>query len=357
MRLYGSISSSALRHNLSRVRDFSPSSKIMGVVKANGYGHGLVRVAKILQSDIDAFGVATVDEAVELRDSGITVPVCVLSGIYSSEYVPVVISKQIDCVIYSDEQIKFLRDTRSVERIAVWVKVDTGMHRLGFPIQALPRILKEIKAIPNLELKGIMSHFACADELESDFTTIQTNRFIQHTEGMDVERSIANSAGVMYWPNSHLDWVRPGIMLYGISPIPEVSAKDLGLRPVMDLYSTILSVNQLQRGESVGYGQTWTCTEETSVGIVGCGYGDGYFRAASSKAQVLIDGRRADVIGRVSMDMLAVNLNRHQNAGVGSEVKLFGEGLPAEELADAVGTIPYEILTSVNSRLISFIET
>ena len=356
MRVYASISKSALQHNISRVRDFSPNTKIMAVIKANGYGHGLVRVASVLQSDADAFAVATVDEAVELRDSGIHMPICVLSGFYSSEQVDIVRAKKIDCVIHCEEQIELLKGSQSNTAISTWIKVDTGMHRLGFPPDRLPVALQSINAIGNLELKGIMSHFACADELESDYTSIQIGRFDVCTDWIQTDLSIANSAGLMYWPSSHYDWVRPGIMLYGISPVPDVTAQSLDLRPAMNMYSTILSVNEFERGECIGYGQTWRCPERTRVGIVGCGYGDGYFRSASSKSHVLIDGKRADVIGRVSMDSLAVNLNEHPDAGVGARVKLFGDGLPVEELARAADTIPYEVVTSVNSRLIPAFE-
>ena len=356
MRVYASISKSALRHNISRVRDFSPNSKIMAVIKANGYGHGLVRVASVLQSYANAFAVATVDEAIELRDSGIQIPICVLSGFYSSEHVDVVQAKKIDCVIHCDEQIEILQKSQSNTAISVWIKVDTGMHRLGFPPDRLPVALHSVNSIENLELKGIMSHFACADELNSDYTLIQIDRFAKCTDNFKIELSIANSAGLMYWPSSHYNWVRPGIMLYGISPVAGVSAQSLDLHPAMEMYSTILSVNNIERGESIGYGQTWQCPERTRVGIVGCGYGDGYFRSASSKSQVLIGGKRVDVIGRVSMDSLAVNLNQHPGVEVGSRVKLFGDGLPVEELALAADTIPYEVVTSVNSRSIDALE-
>ena len=328
----------------------------MGVVKSNGYGHGLVRVAETLQSGVDAFAVATVDEAVELRDSNIEKPICVLSGFCEPNHVSVVQARKIDCVIYCEEQIELLSGIRSGDKIAIWIKVDTGMHRLGFPSQKLSNVLETVAAMPFLELKGIISHFASADEVDSDFTSVQIGRFKNCTEGIDTDRSIANSAGIVSWKGSHFDWVRPGIMLYGASPVVGMTAEDLHLQPVMELYSTILSVKQLRIGDTVGYGQTWTCTEDSRVGIIGCGYGDGYIRSASSKSQVLIDGTRADVIGRVSMDMLAVNLNQHQCAGVGSSVKLFGEGLPVEELANAVGTISYEILTSFNSRTVLFRE-
>ncbi len=328
----------------------------MAVVKANGYGHGLLRIAGILGNHVDAFAVATVEEAVSLTDSDTAVPVCVLSGFHSPEHVAVFQSKPISCVIYCAEQIDLLQQAQHKGEISVWIKVDTGMHRLGFPIEELTQACATVRSIPNVRIAGVMSHFACADELVCDFTKTQLDRFNRCTGDLDIERSIANSAGIVGWPDSHLDWVRPGIMLYGASPIADQSAESLGLRPVMNLYSTVIAINQLNAGEAIGYGLTWKAARDMRVGIVGCGYGDGYFRSASSRAKVLIDGTTADVIGRVSMDMLAVDLSSHPDIRVGTRVKLFGDGLPVEQLADAVGTIPYEILTSVNARSVAFIE-
>ena len=234
--------------------------------------------------------------------------------------------------------------------IPVWVKINTGMNRLGFESRSTSKIFQNIDSSPILEVRGAMSHFACADDLESDFTDLQLERFKSCTQGIDADLSIANSAGILKWPNSCLNWVRPGIMLYGVSPFPGIAANELGLQPAMNLYSTIIAVNRLPSGGSLGYGLEWSSETEIRVGIVACGYGDGYSRSASPGAQVLIEGRRADVIGVVSMDTMAVDLSQHPHVGVGSSVKLFGEGLPVEEVAAAAGTIPYETLASINSR-------
>ena len=234
--------------------------------------------------------------------------------------------------------------------IPVWVKINTGLNRLGFESRRTSKIFQHINSSPILEVRAVMSHFACADDLESDFTDHQLEQFMICTQGIDADLSIANSAGILKWPNSCLNWVRPGIMLYGVSPFPGIAASEFGLQPAMNLYSTIIAVNRLPSGGSVGYGHKWSSEAEIRVGIVACGYGDGYSRSAFQGAQVLIEGRRADVIGVVSMDTMAVDLSQHPHVGVGTSVKLFGEGLPVEEVATAAGTIPNETLTSINSR-------
>ena len=350
MRMYGSVDAPALISNLSLVRRLSPTARVMAVVKANGYGHGILQVANSLDAGVDAFAVATVDEAVALRDASIKKPICLLSGFTSIDHVAILHAFRIEPVIYCEEQIDMLERAQPSGAIPVWVKINTGMNRLGFESRRTSKIFQNIDSSPILEVRGVMSHFACADDLESDFTDRQLERFKSCTQGIDADLSIANSAGILKWPNSCLNWVRPGIMLYGVSPFPGIAANELGLQPAMNLYSTIIAVNRHPSGSSVGYGLKWSSEAEIRVGIVACGYGDGYSRNASPGAQVLIEGRRADVIGVVSMDTLAVDLSQHPHVGVGSSVKLFGEGLPVEEVAAAAGTIPYETLASINSR-------
>ena len=350
MRMYGSVDAPALVSNLSLVRRLSPAARVMAVVKANGYGHGILQVAHSLDAGVDAFAVATVDEAVALRDAGTKKPICLLSGFASIDHVSILHAFRIEPVIYCEEQIDMLERAQPSGAIPVWVKINTGMNRLGFESRRTSKIFLHINSSPVLEVRGVMSHFACADDLESDFTDCQLERFKSCTQGIDADLSIANSAGILKWPNSCLNWVRPGLMLYGVSPFPGIAANELGLQPAMNLYSTIIAVNRLPSGGSVGYGLKWTSEAEIRVGIVACGYGDGYSRNASPGAQVLIEGRRADVVGVVSMDTLAVDLSQHPHVGVGSSVKLFGEGLPVEEVAAAAGTIPYETLASINSR-------
>ena len=348
-RVYGTINKSALIHNLSIVRKKAPSSKVMAVVKSKAYGHGLLAVSKILEPNIDAFAVATVDEAVELRESGVRCPICVLSGFYNRNQVATLSALSIDVVIYCSEQLDILESELQDGHISVWIKIDTGMHRLGYTIHTSKLAIDRVKGNPNLKLIGLMSHLACADDLNSDFTQSQLTAFKQY-ETFRINHSIANSAGVLAWSDSHLDWVRPGLMLYGASPIIGKTAAELELKPVMNLYSTLVAIGELRKGERIGYGQTWTSTSDRRYGIVCCGYGDGFLRSASSRANVLIDGRCAKVIGRVSMDSLAIDLSRHLHAKVGTKVKLLGDGMPVEDLAIAAKTTAYEIFTTFNSR-------
>ena len=352
MRVHGSVSTSALVHNLSMVRKIAPSASVMGVIKANAYGHGAVAVAKVLEPIVDAFAVATVEEAVELRESGIQKRLCVLSGFTNASELFILQAHAIEVVIYCNEQIDIIDLASLQDTVPVWVKFNTGMNRLGFPIHRAAKILQRIRSNARLIHAGVMSHFACADNLDSDITLRQIELFSSCLSNFSVERSIANSAGILRWPNSHLDWVRPGIMLFGASPFPSIPARKLELRPVMNLYSQIIAVNHLQKGDGVGYGHTWKSQGTTRIGIVACGYGDGYLRSASPEAQVMIDGRYAKVVGAVSMDSIAVDLGSHPDSGVGTSVKLFGEGLPVEEVAKAAGTIPYEILVSAGPRRI-----
>lgn len=350
MRVYGSISSTSLLHNLAIVKQHAGKSRIMAVIKANAYGHGSLRISKLLESKVTSFAVASVEEAVELRDAGIKIPICVLSGFLSPEHVKIFQAKSIDTVIYDSEQLHFLREGNSNQKLKIWVKFNTGMNRLGFSEKRLPSVLHHIESIPFVELRGLMSHFACADELDSDVTQKQIERFRQATVVYKTKLSLANSAAVLRWPDSHYDLVRPGLMLYGASPFEDISAAQLQLRPVMNLFSYIATIHDLKPNEGTGYGLSWRCEEPTRIGIVACGYGDGYHRQASPKAQVLVQERRANLVGRVSMDSFAINLNGHPDAKVGTPVKLFGDGLPVEEIAAATNTIAYEILTSISHR-------
>ncbi len=321
----------------------------MAVVKSKAYGHGLLTVSEILEPNVDAFAVATVDEAVELRESGVRCPICVLSGFYNRNQVAALNAFSIDIVIYCNEQLDLLESELHDGYISVWIKIDTGMRRLGYTVPASKLAIERVKVSTNLKLIGLMSHLACADDLNSDFTQSQLKTFKQY-KTLCINRSIANSAGVLAWSESHLDWVRPGLMLYGASPIEGKTAIELGLKPVMNLYSTLIAIGELKKGERIGYGQTWTSPNDRRYGIVCCGYGDGFLRSASSRASVVINGDRAKVIGRVSMDSLAIDLSRHPQAKVGTEVKLLGDGMPVEDLAIAAKTTSYEIFTAFNSR-------
>ncbi len=355
MRVYGTVNLTALRHNLAIVRKFALNSRVMGVIKSNAYGHGAIRVANTLESSVDAFAVATVDEAVELREAKITAPICVLSGFHELSQLDAIFDNQLQVVIFCKEQIDLLCGYHSKGQISVWLKVNTGMNRLGFYPDQVEDPLKCLELLENVSTIRLMSHFASADDRNSDTTQEQAKIFDKLTLELEsrhgkFEKSIANSAGVIDYPNSHLDWVRPGIMLYGVSPILDVSATELNLRPVMNVYARLIAVNMVRTGHAVGYGGEWISQKDTAIGILGCGYGDGYHRSMSPNAKVLIHERPAPIVGRVSMDTLAVDLSNHQGVQVGTEVKLFGDGLPVEEQAASAGTIGYELLTSIAGR-------
>lgn len=340
----------ALRHNLERVRHHAPHSRVMAIVKANAYGHGLVWAARTL-AEADAFGVACVEEGLELRQAGIQQPVCVLEGFFDAAELPLLEQHRLSPVIHHEAQLRDLEHSSAIAALDVWFKIDTGMHRLGFPLALAPSALERLRACAAVKGIGLLSHFANADNTFDRATQIQVDAFLALADGTALPRSLANSAGIIAWPGSRLDWVRPGIMLYGVSPLAGRAAAELDLRPVMTLESAIISVHTLRKGDAVGYGGDWVCPEEMPVGVVAIGYGDGYPRHAKAGTPVLVNGTRAPLIGRVSMDMITVDLRGHPRAQVGDRVVLWGAGLPVEEIAAQAGTIGYTLLCGVTPRI------
>jgi len=322
----------------------------MAVVKANGYGHGLVWTAKTLH-DANAFGVASVEDGAILRDAGIQQPICLLEGFFHPDELPALERHQLSSVVHHNSQLWDLEHAGKIEPIDVWVKVDTGMHRLGFPAEALPEVFKRLKVCMAAGRVRVMSHFPTADNRFDTATPYQINQLQEMTQNLNVERSIANSAGIVNWPSSHFEWVRPGIMLYGVSPVTGTSAAELDLKPVMTLVSELIAINPRRKGEAIGYGGDWICPEDMPVGVVAIGYGDGYPRHAPPGTPVLVNGTRVPIVGRVSMDMVTVDLRSLPDAKVGDPVVLWGAGLPVEEIASLSGTIGYELLCCVTARV------
>ncbi|MDY6980471.1 MAG: alanine racemase [Pseudomonadota bacterium] len=339
----------ALQHNLTVARRHAPASKLMAIIKANGYGHGMVEVAQALD-DADAFGVACIDEAITLREAGIAQPVVLLEGFVRAEELRLIDGYQLQPVIHHPEQIAILEQHRG-PALDVWLKVDTGMHRLGIPPQDIPAVLTRLLGCPRVAGVRLMTHLANADDREDDYTLEQIRRFENLNELSVAGRSIANSAGLLGWAQSASDWARPGIMLYGASPFINSVGEQQDLRPVMTLRSQLIAVNHHGAGEPVGYGGSWRCPEAMPVGVVAIGYGDGYPRHVPSGTPVLLGGKRVPIVGRVSMDMLCLDLRDCPDAAIGEEVILWGEGLPVEEIAGAAGTIAYELLCKVTSRV------
>ncbi len=344
------INPEALRHNFARVRSFAPLANVMAVVKANGYGHGLVWTAKTLR-DAGAFGVASLEDGAQLRDAGIQQPICLLEGFFQPEELPDLVRYQLSSVVHHESQLWDLEHAGKIEPIDVWVKVDTGMHRIGFPPEVIPDVIKRLKVCMAAGRVRVMSHFPTADNRFDTATPYQIRTLDELTLNLNVERSLANSAGIVNWPSSHFEWVRPGIMLYGATPMIGLSAASLDLKPVMTLASEVISINQRRKGDAIGYGGDWVCPEDMPVGVVAIGYGDGYPRHAPPGTPVLINGVRVPLIGRVSMDMITVDLRDLPDAKVGDSVVLWGAGLPVEEIAALSGTISYELLCCVTARV------
>lgn len=347
----------ALHHNLTRVRAAAPGARVAAAIKSNGYGHGVLRIAKGLQA-ADMFAVARCDEALTLREAGITnKPILVLEGFLQPEEVTLCSRYGLQATVHHESQLHMLEAARLKRPISLWIKIDTGMHRLGFPPTALPEVAKRLwvcqNAAPRLRL---MSHLAKADDRDDPYTHYQLEIFNTATQHLPAERSLANSGGILGWPATHFDWVRPGIMLYGCSPFHQGSGADEGLRPVMTLTSRLIAIQHYPAGEPVGYGGTWRCPRDSRIGVAAIGYGDGYPRHAPSGTPVLVNGQRASLVGRVSMDMITIDLTQQPQAQVGDPVIVWGAGLPAEEVARWADTIAYELFCQVTARVV-FVET
>jgi len=358
------ISLANLRHNFSQARHLAPGAQIMAVVKANAYGHGAVQVAGALALLADAFGVASLEEAVELRDAGIKNPIVLLSGVFGRAEMLEVARYGLGTVIHSAEQLQILLDTTLSQPIHVWLKLDTGMHRLGFNADSFIQAAGRLRSALQVDKLTFISHLACADNPAAILNERQLTGFQNTLATLNVRAdesiSLANSAALLTRPDMHFDWVRPGVMLYGVNPLnsDEPLPAEAELRPVMTLRSRIVALQTVPAGEGVGYGESWRAPELASssaqssrIAVVAAGYGDGYPRHARNGCPVLVNGKRAEIAGRVSMDLLTVDISANPNAKIGDEVTLWGEGLPVETIAQHSETIAYELLTGVNQRV------
>jgi len=343
----------AIQHNLRVVRGFAPHSKVMAAVKADGYGHGAVPVARALEAaGVDALAVACLEEATTLRQGRIVeTPIALLEGVISGEEAAQAVYEQLQVVLHDHWQIELLHQLGPLAQVSVWFKLDSGMHRLGFPLTDVPRLRAALKAHPGWKLQGWMTHLASADEPDNPFTREQIARYQAALKDVPGPRSIANSAGLLGWPEARADWVRPGLALYGASPLPDKSARQLGLKPAMTLESRLIAVREYAAGEGIGYGQQYRCPEKMKIGVVAVGYADGVHRSFGNGTPLLIHGRRVPMAGRVSMDMITVDLRTVPEAQVGDVVRLWGEGLPVEELASYAGTLAYELLCGLTQRV------
>ncbi len=341
----------ALRHNLQRLRELAPASKLVAVVKANAYGHGLLETARTL-TDADAFGVARLEEALRLRagDRAADPPA---GRLFAAEDLAVIAAQRLHTAVHSPEQLAALEQADLPEPVTVWMKLDTGMHRLGVRPEEAEAFYQRLSQCKNVRQPvNVVSHFARADEPTCGATERQLDIFTTFTEGKPGLRSIAASGGILLWPQSHYDWVRPGIILYGVSPLDDRSTgKDFGCQPVMTLTSSLIAVREHKAGEPVGYGGTWISERDTRLGVVAMGYGDGYPRAAPSGTPVLVNGREVPIVGRVAMDMICVDLGPQAQDKAGDAVVLWGEGLPVERIAEITKVSAYELITRLTSRV------
>ena len=346
--IQATIQLSALAHNLAVAKSKAPHSKVMAVVKANGYGHGLLNVAKGLAAT-DGFAILGLDEALALRAAGYKQPILMLEGCFSADELSVVSEHQISVVVHSHQQIEFFEQSKLAKPIAVYLKINTGMNRLGFKPADFGQARARIEACANVSDITLMTHFATADEPLG--IAEQLAVFNAVTQGHQYSRSLANSATVLRFPEAHGDWVRAGIMLYGTSPIAGQSAASFNLKPVMQFTSQILSVQTLEAGESLGYGHRFTATKKTRVGVVACGYADGYPRHAPNGTPIAVAGKLTQTIGRVSMDMLYVDISDMPEASIGAHVEMWGNQVSVDDVAQAAGTISYELLCAVAPRV------
>ena len=338
---------SALEHNLQLARR-ATTARIMAVIKANGYGHGLLRTASALNA-AEGFALLDVHDAVRLREMGFRQTLLLLEGGFTSDDMLLAAAHELACVVHSPQQVAMIDAYPRRAGLQVWLKVNSGMNRLGFAQQQVPAVMDKLNSHPAVRDITLMTHFASADEQAG--VAQQLARFNESAAPFRAARSLANSAALLRYPQTHGDWVRPGIMLYGASPFAETSAEQIGLRPVMTLRSQIIAVRELRAGECVGYGASFCADSPMRIGVVACGYADGYPRHAGTGTPVLVEGRRSRTLGRVSMDMLCVDLSAQPDAAVGSRVTLWGEGLPVEEVARAAGTISYELLCALAARV------
>ena len=345
------VSATAMRANLARIRELAPSSQVMAVVKANAYGHGLVPAALCL-ADADAFAVARLEEALALRGAGVRKPVVLLEGVFNAEQLLEAAHQNLQIVVHEQEQLALLEAAGAAHRFVVWVKIDTGMNRLGFRPEQFGSALRRLEALGDrLHDVRLLSHFASADEPDSRLTQEQLSRFESLAAGRRMARSVANSAAIFALPQAMLEWVRPGLALYGVSPFGDQVGSSLGLVPAMRLVSTVIAIRHVPAGETVGYGGVWRAERESRIAIVAAGYGDGLPRSLPNGTPVLVNGHRGLLAGRVSMDMIAVDVSGHEAVNVGDEVLLWGPELPVEEIASHAGTLAYELLCGVSQRV------
>lgn len=348
----------ALRDNFSLAQSLAPDSQTMPMVKANAYGHGLIEVAQALAEIAPAFGVACIEEAIELRDAGISQPILLLEGTFSADEVSSAALKGFSLMVENHPQKEAILNADIAQPVNVWLGVDTGMHRLGFSPQEVPEVYKSLSESRNVNDQIIIaSHFACAEDFDNDFTDQQLATFNKAVESIGgsgnspLPKSLANSASILGRPDTHKDWNRPGYMIYGASPFDHCQNNADKLKPVMTLTSAVISVRNIDAGEKVGYSGKWTAERPSTIATIGIGYGDGYPRTAPYGTPVLVNGVECPLVGSVSMDMITVDVTDLESLAIGDTVELWGKQLNVNQVAKHCGTLGYELLTRMPLRV------
>ena len=330
----------------------APGSRSVAVIKANAYGHGMVKIAQHLQDRVPVFGVALVEEAVQLRDAGIVKPIIILQGPGRSGDVSEAATRGFWLLLHQQQQVDWVISAKHTGQLTTWLKVDTGMHRLGFAPDAIDGVCASLRSSPHVQQAPVLcTHLACADDLADPLTPEQVRVTRECASRTGLDMSIANSAGMLFWPQSHAQWNRPGYMLYGLCPTGSFDISAHGLRPAMTMQSEIIAIRNLVPGEGVGYGHDWVAKRPSKIGAIAIGYGDGYPRHAPNGTPVLVNGNRVPLAGRVSMDAISVDLTGHDGVQVGDPVELWGQNLSVNEVASVAGTIGYELLAGLTGRV------
>lgn len=345
------ISIEALNHNYQRVKEISNGRRVLAMVKANGYGHGLIPVSKALTA-ADALGVARLEEGVLIAEAGVKTPVALMEGCFSDEELKTAVHHHFQIVVHAPYQVAELLKCKSIQDAPfnIWLKINTGMNRLGFTRSQFEAAYDTLKNQKHINIIGFMTHFAQADEVNEQATASQYQLFEQIVGPRPGLRSAANSAAILAWPHTHVDWVRPGLMLYGASPFPDKTGRDLGLKPVMRLTTEIIAIHDLNQGDQIGYGGVYRCDKPQRIAVAAIGYGDGYPWSAIG-APVYVESVLTKTLGRVSMDMIAIDISNIPNANLRSEVELWGPNVPVETVSKICKTLPYELFTRLTRRV------
>ena len=346
------LSTENLLHNISVIKSKVGETKIIAMVKANAYGHGIRSVASRIDKHVDILGVASIDEALALRKIGVKAPIMLAEGVFEAGELLIAAAENFEVVFHNPMQIEWLEKSSLPLPLHSWIKVNTGMGRLGFSIEECAQYYDKLNSLEQVVKPiKVMSHFACSDELEHPLNNQQILAFKGIIAELKGEFSICNSAAIFHFPECHYDYVRPGLAIYGVSPINNVSAESLGLKPVMTVQSNLISVKMMPKGSYIGYGARYCCAEDMLVGVIAFGYGDGYPITAKDGTPILVNKKKCALIGRVSMDMMMVDLRECQDAKVGDAVILWGHGLPIEEVAHYTNNITYDMLCGIQHRV------